>query len=87
MPMTRARSEITYGDLAASRGASGRKGQEPANRQVISCAAGVLSAAQVTYALRRDDSDFVEFGFAKPEDAETFAKWFGGKRLPTGSRG
>jgi hypothetical protein len=55
--------------------------RDPVNRGVIFCAAGVLSATPFTYFMRRDDSDVVVLGFGKSEDAEAFAKRFGGKLL------
>jgi hypothetical protein len=60
------------------------KVRDPVNRDVIFCAAGVLSASPLTYFMRRDGSDLAVFCFANPEDAEAFAKHFGGERLPRG---
>jgi hypothetical protein len=56
-----------------------------ANRDVIFCAAGVLSATPFTYFMSRDDSDVVVFCFSEPEDAAAFAERFGGERWRTSS--
>jgi hypothetical protein len=67
--MARRKGEITRISSANGRitlRSPAEKVRDPVNRDVIFCAAGVLSATPVTYSLRRDDSDFV-FCFAKPE--------------------
>jgi hypothetical protein len=52
-----------------------------ANSAAVRGLAGTLSAAPLTYHLRRGDDDFVVFCFARPEAAQAFAEQFGGERL------
>jgi hypothetical protein len=52
------------------------------NSELVRSVAASLSAAPLTYSLRRDDLRFVVFCFFNPEDAEAFCEQSGGERLP-----
>jgi hypothetical protein len=89
--MTHHKGEITRGDLKRRWphrvALPAEKVWGPVNREVIFCAAGILSATPLTYSQeRRDGNDFVLSWFAKTIDVEAFANHFDGERLPMGSQ-
>jgi hypothetical protein len=50
-----------------------------ADSEVVRGFADTLSAAPLTYSLRRGDADFIVFCFAKLENANAFRDRFGGE--------
>ena len=61
---------------------SADKADGPDSSEAVRGFADSLSAAPLTYSVRRGDISFVVFCFGKPEDADAFCKRFGGERVP-----
>jgi hypothetical protein len=86
--VSRRKGEINRGDLKHrwphQVALLAEKMRDPVNREVVFCAAGLLSATPLTYSLRCDDSNFVVFCFTRSEDADPLPSALG-RRLATSS--
>jgi hypothetical protein len=88
--MTRRRGEITKSTLKRKWphhvALSADKMRGPADSELVHSTANVLSAAPLTYHMRRDDIDYVVFCFTHRGHADAFCNRFGGERLPEARR-